>query len=383
MPIHVDVFNRLVKRHAILRQIRQQENFIKRFQDKKAGDKVDYYQKLEAENLDKTFHRHEASLDALKAELKAADDAFKALYWSENLPPFEKLWPLCVDGNVIPEGRRFYDQGSKKGHRPEPGYIDAAETGLMFALATREAPLTPVYLQQLHGLILCNVVRNQPPGKDAEYLSHVELSSFPPDGGSCAFQADDVTFEGLDEMSHWADSCSVSMLRNGKVDFLSKDTVQLYYDTIKNPVEHPEVDFHKNWKTDTVTELNRMFREYEIAKSLSREEVDPEFAVAYLLRRIDTYHPFRDGNIRLCRALMYRELINLNCPLTIIPDPNILDGHSSDQFVEVMKAGRAEYTRLYQTSNAKPSVTGMFHAHEDKAPDTIKSPNEQPRSPKQ
>lgn len=80
---------------------------------------------------------------------------------------------------------------------------------------------------------------------------------------------------------------------------------------------------------------------------------DPERRLEHIVdlcQRLERLHPFTDGNCRtICNVFLNHLLVRNGMPLTLLNDPNVLDGWSRDEVIGEVKAGwerAAQYSRV-------------------------------------
>ncbi len=77
---------------------------------------------------------------------------------------------------------------------------------------------------------------------------------------------------------------------------------------------------------------------------MSKTDDDILFSIAELVRKINYFHPFWDGNIRTLNLIIFKLLKQNNLSPSILHDPNCLDTHPSYMIAEEIKKGQ----RIFQ-----------------------------------
>jgi len=90
-----------------------------------------------------------------------------------------------------------------------------------------------------------------------------------------------------------------------------------------------------------------LFNEYN--KELETQDLTPQQKISIivkLIQPIDQYHLTTDGNIRSCYGLLNYLLHQYQLPLTLLNNPNCLDGYSNDQVVTEILTGQQRFIDL-------------------------------------
>lgn len=253
----------------------------------------------------------------------------------------ENLWKLGVDAVDHEKGRLAYDTGKNTSEIREFGYIDAAETALAFMFRTVDEEMTPHYFAQLHFLFCCEVHLQ---GAGSEYVIE-KKDQLRLTGGRLPLAKLYVTKEGLEEMAEYKDFFYAYVYKAG-----TNERIELTSKTVNECWESFQAGA-SGYGGHTVEDMEALFKKFvaeykENIKKANGNEGAIILAIATFAKKVDDCHFFLDGNIRTVRALILKCLIQNKLSLTCMPDPNIIDGHSSKEIAREIKVGMEIYKKI-------------------------------------
>lgn len=274
----------------------------------------------------------------LRQDLEKLDESFLKTAKVTNYIGLKNLWKLGVDGQDHNKDRLSYDLGTNTDEISEPGYIDAMETALGFMFQTVDEPISIEYIHQLH-FLSCS-------GVDLE--SGIDCGTFENDLRSlttgrlplCCKKY--ITKEGLLEMLSYDFFDAFFLDENFDEQKLTVENVDKFLAMLSSRNEGGEAQFRGN----PLPVLARLIEEYNqnIKKDAPMDQ--KILVIATFLKKVETLHRFRDGNLRTVRLLLLKCLIQNNLPLSCIMDPNIIDGHSSKQVADAIFRGMEVYKKI-------------------------------------
>ena len=92
--------------------------------------------------------------------------------------------------------------------------------------------------------------------------------------------------------------------------------------------------------------LKKIIGDYEAAMEIAHTDNEKITTIAKYLQRIQQFHPFKDGNARTIYVLLNKLLRDYNLPLTILLNPNRLDGWSLNEVVGMITQGQIHFRTL-------------------------------------
>lgn len=180
----------------------------------------------------------------------------------------------------------------------------------------------------LHSLLIFNVRRNM---ITSFAITEGQLAPSSLATGMLHLIKPNTTKMGLAELATFDDIKVYFIDKNQNKIYLDENNSEQFFNVLQednmlhvDPVEVNEII------------VNRFIKEYHQRIAIDNK---PQFAIAELLRKLDTLHCFSDGNIRLCRTLMYKLLLENNRSLSLLPDPNCIDGYSSQEVATLIENG--------------------------------------------
>lgn len=112
------------------------------------------------------------------------------------------------------------------------------------------------------------------------------------------------------------------------------------FDASPNTPDWPTITADINYHMDEI------INSYNAAISVAKSNDEIIAAIAKHVQEISQLHPFMDGNVRLCYMLLNKLLNDFGLPLTILINPNRLDGYSVAELIETIKDGQNIFQQM-------------------------------------
>lgn len=97
--------------------------------------------------------------------------------------------------------------------------------------------------------------------------------------------------------------------------------------------------------------MERIINEFNRDIKLASTDQQKLREICKTIQRIDQLHPFIDGNIRTCYIILNKLLRDYNLSLSLMINPNRLDGFSLNELIEIVKEGQKTYENLLKNQN--------------------------------
>lgn len=235
--------------------------------------------------------------------------------------PVGEIWKLLMDGKVqATRGEYGFDN--------ELGYMAGMMRGLVLMLETLDAPLTTDLYEKLHDACLRGVYDRQGNPMELGYRNAPNYEE--------AFGVDDDTWsqQGYEELlvryNDWDYELRLGFMKNPEgtayPDKVGQKTISLFGVQRSSCVRRVELTLQ---------------RYTDAAKNNEQSKLT---AIVRCCQDLDQIHVFVDGNIRTIVFLVLNRLLLQNGLMPVIMDePNVFDCKSTQQLIDLVKAGQEEF----------------------------------------
>ncbi|BCA96211.1 hypothetical protein TUM19329_25720 [Legionella antarctica] len=97
--------------------------------------------------------------------------------------------------------------------------------------------------------------------------------------------------------------------------------------------------------------MQELITSYDKEIKLAKSDDEKLIAIVHFVQRMEQLHPFADGNIRTANILLNKLLRDHGFSLTVMMNPNSLDGFSTTELVDMVKQGQTHYQQITQHQN--------------------------------
>ncbi len=97
--------------------------------------------------------------------------------------------------------------------------------------------------------------------------------------------------------------------------------------------------------------MQDLITRYDNEIKQAQSEDEKLTAIVHFVQHMEQLHPFADGNIRTAYILLNKLLRDHGFSLTVLMNPNSLDGFSTAELVQMVKQGQAHYQQITQHKN--------------------------------
>jgi hypothetical protein len=279
------------------------------------------------------------------------------------LSPFARIephqrWRMCLD----PKKVRFVEThvtGAKDNpllpfmFDSEPGYLHGVLHGWETAMTYFRGDLNTNFVCQLH-LACCNT---NPTYEQRSFGCKFKLhegSNMTPDGAKQLKSFIKTLREAIPEYAVVKDMAAYKAFITARVTDPDAQPDDRF--TKHALLVHPHVPFSKiREQMDVfVNEYNEQVKKTPKATPRQRQAQAIE-----LCQKLEQLHPFPDGNARAFGILLLNHLLaREQLPLTMLDDPNIIDGWSTAEVAQALEAGQAQVAKWSINDNrSKPKAS--------------------------
>ena len=236
--------------------------------------------------------------------------------------PKKEMWKLCIN-------RKNHKNGEFAYEKKEPGYISGTLKGLQFIRNNINNNINNSFINELHSICVKELKYSNNILKSTEFgPAENQHIYYPFQISKCTSLAKiELDSEKLIYIKSFSSypKLTYTEIHDNYCSYYNPHTKRVISKVGWQPYKLP---FDERLKF-SLYRRRKAIMAYKKEILISKNDTDKLFAIAKLIRFLVILHCYRDGNLRTCKLLLIKLLIDNNYYPCILNDPDLLRGYLS------------------------------------------------------